>query len=271
MPSLTASPRRYLMCTPTYFDVTYSVNVWMDPRKPTDTSLAIQQWETLKSGLVDLGHAVELIDPLPGQPDMVFTANAAVVIGQRAIGAHFSHRFRDAETVAYAEWLKQHGFNVRMPRFVSEGEGDYLIIPESDKVVAAYGIRTEASAHAELADWLQRDVISARMIDPRFYHLDTALAVLDTDSAIYYPGAFDEAGRTVLSKFFPCLIEIPEADAVEFGANAISDGMNVLIDQGAVGLGQTLSERGYAVRTFNMSELKKSGGSVKCCVLDLSN
>jgi N-dimethylarginine dimethylaminohydrolase len=267
----TVSPRRYLMCRPTYFDVTYSVNVWMEPQNPTDTSLAIQQWHALRSGLIDLGHAVELIDPLPGQPDMVFTANAAFVVGQRAIGTLFSHRFRDDETVAYADWLKQHGFDVRMPHFISEGEGDYLKIPGSDKAIAAYGIRTEISAHAELANWLELDVVSVRMMDPRFYHLDTALAVLNEYSAIYYPGAFDEEGRTALSKLFPYLIEVPEADAVEFGANAISDGLNVLIDRGAVGLRQTLHERGYAVTSFNMSELKKSGGSVKCCVLNLSN
>nr|AGE11889.1 amidinotransferase [Streptomyces sp. NRRL F-4415] len=124
----TARPRHYLMCRPTYFDVVYSINPWMDPRKPVDTSLAVAQWEQLRQAYRDLGHTVELIDPLPGLPDMVFAANGATVIDGRALVA----RFRDAERVdeapAYRSWLQDHGFtDLRTADLVNEGEGDYLL------------------------------------------------------------------------------------------------------------------------------------------------
>lgn len=120
--SRTATQRHYLMVRPTYFDVEYSINPWMDPKKPTDTELAIAQWEWLHDLYVDLGHRVELLDPLPGLPDMVFAANGATVVDGQVLVARFHHVQRAGESAAYLNWFRDNGYRyVRQAQWVNEG------------------------------------------------------------------------------------------------------------------------------------------------------
>jgi N-dimethylarginine dimethylaminohydrolase len=190
------------MCRPTYFDVVYSINPWMDPRKPVDTALAVAQWERLRQVYLDLGHTVELIDPVRGLPDMVFAANGATVVDGRALVA----RFRDAERVdeapAYREWLQGHGFtDLRTAELVNEGEGDYLLV--GDLLLAGTGFRSDPRSHGEAQEFFGRPVIGLTLVDPHFYHLDTALTVLDEETIAYYPPAFSPGSRAVLERLFP--------------------------------------------------------------------
>ncbi|MFF3687021.1 dimethylargininase [Streptomyces sp. NPDC002187] len=264
----TARPRHYLMCRPTHFDVVYSINPWMDPKKPVDTQLAITQWEQLRQVYLGLGHTVDLIDPLPGLPDMVFAANGATVIDGRALVA----RFRDAERVeeapAYRDWLRDHGFtSLHTAGFVNEGEGDYLFT--GDLLLAGTGFRSDPRSHAEAQEYFERPVISLRLVDPRYYHLDTALAVLDERTIAYYPAAFSPGSRAVLQRLFPDAITATEADAAVFALNATSDGCNVVLPHNATGLAEKLRNRGFNPIGVDLSELLKAGGSVKCCTLEL--
>jgi N-dimethylarginine dimethylaminohydrolase len=263
-----ASARSFLMCPPTYFDVTYSINPWMRPDQPVSADRAMRQWERLRQVYVDLGHAVRIIDPVPGLPDMVFAANGATMVGGQVLGARFRHPERAAEAAAYLDWFRAGGFpHARAPRYVNEGEGDILFTGRV--LIAGYGFRTDRAAHAELAATFGTPVTSVRLVDPRFYHLDTALCVVDADTAAYYPAAFDDAGRAALAAQFSELIEATEADAEAFGLNAVSNGRQVVMPQQATRLAARLEAHGFEPIGVDLSELRKAGGGPKCCTLEL--
>ncbi|MGA4837510.1 dimethylargininase [Streptomyces sp. G45] len=263
----TARPRHYLMCRPTHFTVSYRINPWMDPAKPTDTGLAVLQWERLYALHQELGHTVELIDPLPGLPDMVYAANGATVLDGRALVASFRHPERAAEAPAYRDWFEQRGYPVvHTARHTNEGQGDYLVA--GDRILAGSGFRTDRAAHAEAERVLGAPVVGLTLVDPRFYHLDTALAVLDDDIA-YYPGAFSPESQETLRALYPDALLADEADAEAFGLNAICDGRHVLLPETAGNLADRLADRGFQPIGVDLSELLKGGGSVKCCTLEL--
>ncbi|MFC3452848.1 dimethylarginine dimethylaminohydrolase family protein [Amycolatopsis speibonae] len=200
--------RHYLMVRPAYFDVEYSINPWMDPGKPTDTRLAITQWEWLRDLYVELGHRVDLLDPVPGLPDMVYAANGATVVNGRALVARF-------------------------------------------RILAGSGFRTDPRAHDEATEFFGLPVVGLTLTDPRYYHLDTALTVLDDDLIMYLPEAFAEDSRRLLKELYPDAVIASSADAAAFGLTA------------------RLRERGFEPIGADLSELLKGGGSVKCCTLEL--
>ncbi|MFE2559675.1 dimethylargininase [Streptomyces sp. NPDC059352] len=264
----TATPRRLLMCPPRHFHVTYSINPWMDPAKPVDSSLAHAQWSELKNLYESLGHTVEVIDPLPGLPDMVFAANGATVIDGRVLAARFRHVERTAEGPAYLSWFVEHGYSdVHWPEHINEGEGDYLLVGRT--VLAGTGFRTDPRSHAEAQEFFGLPVIGLTLVNPEFYHLDTALAVLSDTEIMYYPEAFTPGSRSVLRELFPDAILATAEDAAVFGLNALSDGRHVLLPDAAVHLKQRLRERGFEPIGVDLTELLKAGGSVKCCTLVL--
>lgn len=262
-----ARTRRYLMCPPTHFDVVYSINPWMHPDRPVDGTLARFQWEGLLRVFRSLGHQVEFIEPLPGYPDMVFAANGATVIDGKVLSARFRHPERAAEGPAYLEWFRARGYETHEAVHVNEGEGDYL--HAGRYLLAGTGFRTDVRSHGEAEKFFGMPVAGLRLVDPRFYHLDTALAVLDDDQIMYYPGAFAEESQGVLRALYPDAIIATEADAEVFGLNAVSDGRHVLLPPAATHLMDELRERGYEPIGVELSELLKSGGSAKCCTLEL--
>ncbi len=266
-----ATPRRYLMCPPTHFRVTYSINPWMDPAKPVDLPLALTQWEDLRDRYRALGHTVELLDPRPDLPDMVYAANGATVVDGRVLGARFAYPERTAEAEAHLDWFRTHGFTeVHEPSHINEGEGDFAVT--ASWILAGRGFRSSPLSHDEAQEFFGRPVIGLDLVDPRYYHLDTALAVLDDRAdgeVMYYPGAFSPGSRAVLARLFPDAITAEEADAAALGLNAVSDGRHVLLPQAAVGLFQPLRDRGYEPIGMDLGELLKGGGSVKCCTQEL--
>ena len=267
--SRTATPRSYLMCPPVHFDVTYAINPWMRPDAPVDPALAVRQWETLKQTYESLGHSVSTIEPVAGLPDMVFAANGATVIDGRVLGVRFRYPERAAEAEAYLGWFRSNGWaSVREARRVNEGEGDILVAGDGT-ILAGYGFRSDFEAGEELAATFGRRVVSLRLVDPRFYHLDTALCVLDSSTAMYYPAAFDDAGRAALTSTFAELIEAKDEDAEVLGLNAVSDGRRVVLAAAATGLARSLRSRGFEVVPVDMSELLKAGGGAKSCTLEL--
>ena len=263
-----ARARSYLMCPPAYFDVTYAINPWMRPGAVVDPALAMRQWETLRAAHESLGHSVSLIDPVPGLPDMVFAANGATVIDGVVLGVRFRYPQRTAEAGAYRSWFAAHGYqDVRQPSAVNEGEGDILVAGTT--ILAGYGFRSDEACAAELAAVFRRRVVPLRLVDPRYYHLDTALCVLDESTAMYYPAAFDDSGRAALASLFDELIEAKDEDAEVLGLNAVSDGRHVVLAAQARGLARSLSARGFTPVPVDMSELLKAGGGAKCCTLEL--
>jgi N-dimethylarginine dimethylaminohydrolase len=264
----TATTRRYLMCPPTYFAVNYSINPWMDPDTPVDNALAMAQWEELRGTYRLLGHRVETIDPVPGLPDMVFAANSGTVVDGRVLGARFRSAERTAEAEYFRSWFVAHGYSsVSMPGAVNEAEGDFAWTGRV--LLAGSGFRTDPAAHAEAQEILGVPVVSLRLVDPFYYHLDTALFVLAPEEIAYYPEAFSPGSRRVLERLYPDAVIATAADAACLGVNAVSDGRNVVLPVEASDLAARLKERGYEPVPVDISELRKSGGGPKCCTLEL--
>jgi len=263
-----ATGRRFLMCPPEYFDVTYAINPWMRPELVTDNGLAMRQWGQLRETYLRLGHDVRLIEPVAGLPDMVYAANGALVIGGRVFGARFRYPQRAAEAAAYLDWFRDSGYDeLWEAEHVNEGEGDILFTGST--LLAGYGFRSDENVADEIGRLSGLPVVSLRLVDPRYYHLDTALCVLDQDTAMYYPAAFDDAGRAVLADLFAELIEAKDEDAEVLGLNAVSDGRHVVLPVQASGLAAQLRQRGFEPVGVDMSELLKGGGGPKCCTLEL--
>ena len=267
----TSTPRHYLMCAPTHFEVSYEINPWMDVTRATDTGRAVRQWETLRATYLAWGHTVDLIEPVPGLPDMVYAANGATVVDGLVYSARFTYPERAAEGPAYQKWFADQGFLTHTAAEINEGEGDILMV--GDVLLGGSGFRTDPAAHGELAALTGREVVTLELVDPRFYHLDTALAVIDSDPAApliaYFPAAFSAASQAELAARYPDAIMATEADAVALGLNAVSDGHRVVVAPAAVDLAAALRERGFAPFGVDTSELLKGGGGAKCCTLEI--
>jgi N-dimethylarginine dimethylaminohydrolase len=260
------------MCPPERFAVEYAINPWMDPATPVDTDLAVKQWQHLHDTVVDLGHEVHVLAPREGLPDMVFAANGAFSVDGVAYGCRFKYPQRSAEADAHRAFYRARPeWRFVAPTVVNEGEGDFAYLPDAygGVILAGYGFRTEPAAHTEAQEVLGRPVISLRLVDPRFYHLDTALAALDDANIIYYPPAFSDSSRAVLRQLFPQAVVASEADALAFGLNLVSDGRNVLLNADCAALAGRLAAAGYHPILIDLAELKKGGGSVKCCMAEL--
>jgi N-dimethylarginine dimethylaminohydrolase len=262
------------MCKPTHFTVSYRINPWMHPETPTDTSKALAQWQRLYDVYAGLGFDISVIEGVEGLPDMVYAANGGFVLDGIAYGPKFRYPERAAEAAAYMEWFAAQGLTVVESTATNEGEGDLLLV--GDVILAGNGFRTSPAAHAEVARVYGREVVPLTLVDPRFYHLDTALTVLDPEPSAeggstiaYLEGAFDAASVARLRERFPDAIIVSEQDAAILGLNAFSDGYNVVIPSRATSFAAQLRERGYNPIGVDLSELLLGGGGVKCCTLDL--
>ncbi|RZQ64455.1 amidinotransferase [Amycolatopsis suaedae] len=262
------------MCEPRHFAVEYAINPWMDPTKPASAERAVEQWKKLRDTYRSLGHTVEEIAPVPGLPDMVFAANSGTVVDGRVLGSRFRAPQRAAEADHFRRWFVEHGYrDIVMPAQINEAEGDFAWTGQV--LLAGTGFRTDPAAHAEAQEVLGVPVVSLRLTDPRYYHLDTALFVLAeaTESRpahiAYYPEAFSAGSRRVLARLFPDAVLADTADAESFGLNAVSDGRNVVLPVEATGLADRLAAHGYEPVFVDISELRKAGGGPKCCTLEI--
>jgi N-dimethylarginine dimethylaminohydrolase len=262
-----ATTRRYLMCPPTYFEVAYSINPWMRLDEVIDKDTAYAQWATLRELYLELGHVVELIEPVAGLPDMVFAANGGLVIDGRAIGSNFVHKERQPEAATYLDWFRRSGIAARAAARVMEGEGDYRLA--ADWILAGFGFRSDPRAASEVQEYFGRPVINLELVDPRYYHLDTALAVFSDTEIGYLPEAFSPGSQAVIERLFPDAIKASLQDAEAFGLNAVSDGCHVVVAAGAAGLIKQLTDRGFVPCPVDLSEFRKAGGGAKCCTLEL--
>jgi N-dimethylarginine dimethylaminohydrolase len=266
-------PRHYLMCAPEYFAVEYAINPWMDPERPVDIALARRQWDELRQALVGLGHTVETLSPVAGLPDMVFAANGAFSVDGMVYGAQFRFPQRSAEAAAHRAYYEADPATWKFvaPEQTNEGEGDFAYLPDVDGglILAGHGFRTELAAHTEAQEALGHPVLSLRLVDPMFYHLDVALAPVDDANVAYYPDAFSAGSQRVLRRLFPDAVLADIDDARAFGLNLVSDGRNVVLPAEAEVLAGKLAASGYVPVPVELGELKKGGGSVKCCVAEL--
>lgn len=261
---------RLLMCPPTYYRIEYEINPWMSRLRGAEAATARAQWDNLHQTLIRAcGATVELLDPIAGLPDLVFTANAGLVSGKTFIVSRFRFPVRSAEEPVFSGWFREHGFEViELPADIFfEGAGDALWC--GSKLFAGYHFRSEISSHAAIADVIHQRVLSLQLVDPRFYHLDTCFCPLSDGTVIYYPSAFDAYGRRVIEENIPHRIEVTDHDAARFGCNAVCVDRHVVVSAGCTRLMHSLADAGFTCHPVNLSEYLKSGGSAKCLTLRL--
>ncbi len=265
---------RFLMCRPDHFAIEYVINPWMEGnihRASHETAAA--QWEGLMR-LLQEHAAIELIPPQPDLPDMVFTANAGLVVGSRVVLSRFLCRERQGEEKHFKHWLAEHRFKVfeLPPNLPFEGAGDALLDRATRCLWAGYGIRSELDAHPCLAEWLDLEVLSLRLMDKRFYHLDTCLCPLEGGYVLYYPGAFDADSNRLIEAHVPesRRIAVSETDAVNFACNAINLGTHLFLNRASPELKERLQTLGFTVAETPLTEFMKAGGAAKCLTLRLT-
>lgn len=269
-----ASTVRFLMCPPDQYDVDYVINPWMEGNihKPSRETAA-GQWEALQE-ILHRDAQIEIVPPRPGLPDMVFTANAGLALGRKVVLSRFLHRERQGEEEHFKNWFARHGFEVfeLPPDLPFEGAGDALIDREGKYLWAGYGFRSELDSHPYLARWLELEVISLRLIDPRFYHLDTCFCPLEGGWLLYYPQGFDAYSNRLIEQRIPAgkRIAVAEADAVTFACNAVNVGKHIVLNQASAELRSRLEVAGFEVRQTPLNEFLKSGGGAKCLTLRLT-
>jgi N-dimethylarginine dimethylaminohydrolase len=260
---------RLLLCPPDFYTVRYEINPWMSRAREVNHALACDQWAHLCRTLAGLKQHMKLVPAEKDWPDMVFTANAGLVQGRRVMLGNFRFAERAGEQHGFEQWFRGQGFEVTRvpPRMVFEGEGDALWF--NGTLVCAHGYRTDRAAHEIVRTWCGAPILSVALADPRYYHLDTCFCPLDTRSAMWHPGAFDEASRKALQALIPDLIEVPAIEAECFACNAIVLGRDVVIPEGCAGTGAALKHREFRTHEVPMSEFIKAGGACKCLVLHL--
>lgn len=258
-----------LMCSPQYFGVEYEINPWMNRERQVDHELAVKQWESLVSILTSLGATIEPVTPQPGLPDLVFTANAAMIFQGRAILSRFRHEQRQGEERPFKEHLEKLGLEVvQLPDgLFFEGAGDALFCGET--LFGGYRIRSTARSLQEVARLIDRQVIPLELVDSRFYHLDTCFCPVTSEMAIWFPGAFDDYGQQVMREMIPDLITLNEDEAVAFAANAVVIGQHVVTNSGCPQLARELQSRALKPVDTPLGEFVKAGGSAKCLTLRL--
>jgi N-dimethylarginine dimethylaminohydrolase len=262
-------PKTILMCPPEHFDIEYEINPWMHIDNRVQPDLATQQWQRLRDTYSErLGWEVRVLEPVEHLPDMVFTANGALVIDEQVALPRFRHPERQGETPYFEAWFREQGYEaIFMPLHDFEGEGDALLW--NDTIFAGFPWRSDRRAHSELSEFFGKPVVSLQLTDARFYHLDTAFTIVDAETVALYPKAFASESLRTVRELVPNVIEARDEDAMAYGLNAVSDGHSIVLSDRAANLIATYRERGMDVYPTPIGEFQKSGGGAKCLSLEL--
>lgn len=262
-----------LMCAPDYYGVDYVINKWMENQiGKTDRALATRQWQNLRQALA--AH-VELafVKPDPGLPDMVFTANAGLVLKNQVIVSRFYSTERQGEEPFFRGWFEKNNLKLLdWPQNISfEGAGDALLDRGLDVMWCGYGFRSSESAAAEIEKKTGCRTVALKLVDPRFYHLDTCLCPLEGGWLLYYPPAFDHPSQETIHALIPDdkRIAVSEADAIAFACNAVDINRHVFMNEATDALQNKLRQIGFTPVVTPLSEFLKAGGGAKCLTLKL--
>lgn len=263
---------RLLVCPPDYFRIEYEINPWMRLTNAVDPDRARAQWHALMTVLEkDVGAGLEQMQPVPGLPDLVFTANAGVVVGRRAVPSRFRHPERQREEQYFERWFRDHGYEVTLLEegLYFEGAGDLLGFP--DTWFGGYRQRSNIRAYARLSEIFGQEIIPVELVDSRFYHLDTCFCPLSGGELLYYPPAFDPYAQAVIAHRIeePRRLVVCESDALRFACNAVCVGKHVVLPTGCPETMRLLEASGYEPHPQPLEEFMKAGGSAKCLTLAL--
>ncbi len=264
---------KIFMCPPTYYNkIDYEINPWMKKGTECKNQEATAKWNELKGLIQRLGVEVLVMDAQPRLPDIVFTANAALIYKDKAIISRFRHIERQPEEKFYSDWLKAQGFEViHLPEDIAfEGAGDALFA--GDTLYSGYVPRSDISSHAKMSEIFGVRIISLELVNPSFYHLDTCFCPLTDGYLLYYPKAFDEYGNRIIENNFSedKRIAVNEEEAGAFSCNTVSIGKSVIMNKTTDRLKNVLKSKGFDAYEVDLKEFMKAGGSAKCLTLKLN-
>lgn len=266
---------QFLMCRPDHYNVEYEINPWMKGNilRP-DTELSKKQWNEFHQHLSQ--HADVSVLPQPaGVPDMVFAANGGFILNKSAIISNFRHAERQPEEDLFEKYFRENGYSTfRLPREMSfEGAGDALVDSKRDIIWAGYGFRTNFQSHALIAALVHHPIHSLRLIDPRFYHLDTCFAPLSSGHILYYPAAFDRASQQLIEQTVDehFLIPVKSADALQLCCNCVEADGKLFLSDCSKELEAQINQSGLQVIRTHLNQFHLAGGSHRCLVLKLDD
>lgn len=261
--------KNILMCRPLYFQVKYQINPWMKPGS-VNTENALKQWDKLVETYKKLGANVNILDQEKSLPDMVFSADQGIKVGDKILVSNFRYKERRGERAFYKQWYKKNNNNIiELPKDIYfEGEG--VAVKFKNNLFIGTGFRTSSKCVNYLKTILKENVIELKLVDERFYHLDICLFVLDNKYVFYYPPAFSQESVKVIKSEVKNLIELDEEDLLSFAANSVSVGKHVIIQSGNKHFADIISKLGYTPIMLNVSEFIKAGGGIHCLTQTLN-
>jgi len=297
--------KTFLMCKPAYFEVSYAINPWMTANiGRVDQALAARQWQQLYETL--LPHAsIQLIEPVAGLPDMVFTANAGLVNNKAGLSnipnesmdlstplprrereqtnhcvsntmkevivSTFRHAERRGESQHYQKFFTDAHYRLKniASNIIFEGAGDALFDTQGELWFGS-GPRSDVAAIQEIAATLDVKINALELVDPRWYHLDTAFCPLSSGYALAYKKALSaDSVSTIQNKLGEKVIWVSDEDALNFACNAICLDHEVILYRASTELKAALKRYNFTVVEIDVSEFMKSGGSCKCMTLEI--
>lgn len=257
------------MCPPLHYEVAYEINPWMDKNNKVDSTKAMEEYNFLKQTYIDLGVKVNEITQKQGLPDMVYAANCGFPYGNLFIKSNFKYDERKEEAELAKAYFQKAGYAIKeLPSNIAwEGEGDLLVA--GDQYFLGWGKRTDYEAKHYLAEYLDREIIDFKMIDPYYYHLDTCFLPLDKDTVAINPKSFEPEGLKKIHDNFANVIEVGERDNSLMACNGVAVGKTVVSPAGVSReLQNAYARYGFSVREIPLPEFLKGGGSVKCLTLE---
>jgi len=259
---------RLLMCRPDFFSIEYEINPWMHIANQVNHGLALKQWKNLFKSYQESGATIELINPVAGLPDMVFTANGGIVYNTIFISSHQRFRQRQGEESYFQKWFADHQYTVVTLNHYQSGEGDALWYRE--QLYLAYGFRSELAAHREVSHILGQPVISLELVDPQYYDFDTCFCPIADQVVLYYPGAFSKTSCALIEQL-PGAVALTQKEAHHLVTNSILVGKTLFTQFINPRLRYIFKRVNIQVKCLDMSEFNKSGGGIKCLTLILES
>jgi N-dimethylarginine dimethylaminohydrolase len=261
----------FLMCRPDYYGIEYEINPWMSIQRNADTILATKQWQDLYQTILQCGADVQLLPPVAGCPDMVFTANAGLLEQHQILLSQFKHPERQNETPYYQAWFQKAGYeivNSHKSSLFFEGAGDALFT--GDTLFCGYGFRTDREFYETTPYFKHKNIVYCELTDPHFYHLDTCFCPINDHQAIWYPQAFTLETQKRMQEAIE-LFAVDKTEADRFACNAVVIDQKIILPTGCEKISAQLKQLGFTVHACDMSEFLKAGGACKCLTLQLTD
>ena len=258
----------FYMCPPTYYEIKYVINNWMDKNFKVDKGIAIAQWESVCEAYEKLGAEVSIVEAVDGIPELTFAGDSILLFKNKAISSNFRFEERQPEIAPMAFWFSERGYSIHnIPEDVHL-EGNAETILWNDKLFGGWGIRSDKEAYTSVAEILDVEVVPLNLKEP-YYHLDTGFCPINENTIAYVPDAFETKSREVVSRLAKNMIAIDANEAQLMACNSKTVGDTVVVStKQAPKFVAEVTRLGLNVVELELSEFLKAGAGAKCLTLE---